>query len=102
MSRTVGASDEPPPIDTELLSATEINDGTAQPSSLLPPGGQRQAIAGGPRPPAKQQIQFLVPAHQRRQRINATIGIEAAFRYQGTLHPPAVNRFGDPFQLMFA
>ena len=41
-------------------------------------------------------------AHQRRQRAVAAIGIEAAFRHQGPLHPPGVNRFGDPFQVMFA
>ena len=54
------------------------------------------------RPAAKQQIQFLFAAHQRRQRTAAAMGIEAAFRHQGTLHPPRVNRFGDPFQVMFA
>ena len=32
----------------------------------------------------------------------AAIGIEAAFRYQGALYPPGVNRFGYPFQVMFA
>ena len=54
------------------------------------------------RPTAQQQIQFLFAAHQRRHRANAAIGIEATFRRQGTLHPPGVNRFGDPFQVVFA
>ena len=30
------------------------------------------------------------------------MGIETALRHQGTLHPPGVDRFGDPFQVMFA
>ena len=30
------------------------------------------------------------------------MGIKAAFRHQGPLHPPGVNRFGDPFQVVFA
>ena len=54
------------------------------------------------RPAAQQQIQFLVAADQRRQRASAVMGIEAAFRRQGTLHPPGVNGFGDPFQVVFA
>jgi hypothetical protein len=41
-------------------------------------------------------------ADQRRQRPAAAIGIEAAFRHQGTLHPPGVNRFGDASQVVFA
>ena len=40
--------------------------------------------------------------HQRRQRAASAIGIEPTLRHQGTLHPPGVNRFGDPFQLLFA
>ena len=31
-----------------------------------------------------------------------TMGIETALRRQGTLHPPGVDRFRDPFQVMFA
>jgi hypothetical protein len=30
------------------------------------------------------------------------MGIEAALRHQCTLHPPGVNRFGDPFEVMLA
>ena len=79
----------------------------AQDAALADPGFTRQQhhLAFAVlrlRPPAKQQIQFLFAAHQRRQRATAAIGIEAAFRHQGTLHPPGVNRFGDPFQVMFA
>ena len=79
----------------------------AQDAALADPGFTRQQhhLAFAVlrlRPSAKQQIQFLFAAHQRRQRTTAAIGIEAAFRHQGALHPPGVNRFGDPFQVMFA
>ncbi len=79
----------------------------AQNAALADPGFTRQQhhlafAVPRLRPPAQQQIQFLVAAHQRRHRTNAVTGIEAAFRHQGTLHPPGVNRFGDPFQVMFA
>ena len=79
----------------------------AQDAALADPGFTRQQhhLAFAVlrlRPPAQQQIQFLVAAHQRRQRAAAAIGVEAAFRHQGTLHPPGVNRFRDPFQVMFA
>ena len=50
----------------------------------------------------EQQIQFLFAARQRCQRAIATIGVEAAFRHQGPPHPPGVNRFGDPLQVVFA
>ena len=79
----------------------------AQDAALADPGFTRQqhhlafAILRL-RPTAQQQIQFLVAAHQWRQRAAAAIGIEAALRQQGTLHPPGVNRFGDAFQVMFA
>jgi hypothetical protein len=55
-----------------------------------------------PGPAAKQQIQFLVAAHQGRHRVNAVTGIEAALCHQGTLYPPGVDRLGDPFQVTFA
>ncbi len=79
----------------------------AQDAALADPGFARQqhhlAFAiFRLRPPAKQQIQFLPAAHQRCHHTNAVTGIEAAFRHQGTLHPPSVNGFRDPFQLMFA
>ena len=79
----------------------------AQDAALADPGFTRQQhhLAFAVlrlRPAAQQQIQFLVAAHQRRQCAAAAIGIEAAFRHQGPLHPPGVNRFGDPFQVMFA
>ena len=79
----------------------------AQDAALADPGLTRQQhhLAFAVlrlRPPAEQQIQFLFAAHQRRQRAAAAIGIEAAFRHQSTLDPPGVNRFGDPFQVMFA
>ncbi len=54
------------------------------------------------RPSAKQQIEFLPAAHQRRQRAVAAIGIEAALGRQSTLDPPGVSGFGNPFQLVFA
>ena len=79
----------------------------AQDAALADPGFTRQqhhlAFAiPCLRPPAKQQIKFLVAAHQRRQRLTAATGVEAALRHQGTLHPPGVNRFGDAFQVVFA
>ena len=30
------------------------------------------------------------------------MGIEAAFRHQGVLDPPGLNRFSNPFQVTFA
>jgi hypothetical protein len=54
------------------------------------------------RPATKQEIQFFVTAHQRRQRAAATIGVEPTFCRQGALHPPGVNRLGDAFQVTFA
>ena len=79
----------------------------AQDAALADPGFTRQQhhlafAVPRLRPPAKQQIHFVLAAHQRRQRTSAMTGIEAAFRHQGTLHPPGVNRFGNPFQVMFA
>ena len=79
----------------------------AQDAALADPGFTRQQhhLAFAVlrlRPPAEQQIHFLFAADQRRQRATAAMRIEAAFRRQGTLHPPGVNGFRDPFQVMFA
>ena len=67
----------------------------------IPEGGRTSIFEAQP---AEVELSLVNPAtHQRRQGTSAaTRGIEVALGHQGALHPPSVNRFGDPSQVMLA